>query len=182
MTWQALFRKFDEVWLGAKILAAQLIALTLALAAVLSLGIVAFDVGVEGLRWLQTGSWTSGKTIEDAFPVTSELVAGLAWLGVQHLGSWAISHSVLWFYASLAILCFVTCGIFLEMGDHLRSRRRYHYPTRGPDSHGDSLEGLQLSGERKSSAQDEELTTGPTEVPRTESSVSISAIASRRRL
>jgi choline-glycine betaine transporter len=62
-----LFRKLDELWLGTKILAAQWIALAFALAAVLAFGTIAFDVGVEGLRWLQTDSWTSSKTIAEAF-------------------------------------------------------------------------------------------------------------------
>src|SRR5687767_5442222 len=103
MSSHAFFHKIDQFWLRTKIVAAQLIAFAFALAAVAAFGIFAVEAGVQGLRWLETGSWASGKTIAESFPISFQLVASLKRLGIQGVDTWARSYSVLWLYASLAI-------------------------------------------------------------------------------
>jgi hypothetical protein len=177
-----LFRKLDELWLGIKILAAQWTALAFALAAVVAFGIVALDLGAEGLRWLRAGSWTNSKTIAEAFPVSAEIVAGLKWLGIRRAAVWAISHSVLWLYAALGVACFVICGIFLEIGDRLQARRRYRQLPHDPNPHTYNLDELRLSSERETAAtQDKGLTPEGDAPPAEKHRASVSAIARRHR-
>jgi hypothetical protein len=148
MSSHAFFHKIDQVWLGTKIVAAQLIAFAFALTAVCAFGVFAVEAGVQGLRWLETGSWASKKTIAEAFPISSQLVGSLKRLGIQGVDTWALSHSVVWLYASLAILAFLICGLFVEVADHLRARRQPYHPGPVQVAVMTDLEELGMNGDR----------------------------------
>ena len=86
------------------------------------MSLVAVQLGEEALNWLKTGIWGSANTIAEVWPATADYVAGIEWAGVQHICMWVIVPSVIWAYIAFGVICFVICGLFVEVHDSLEQR------------------------------------------------------------
>ena len=81
----------------------------LAWAALLGAGI---GLGAEAIHWLETGTWTVGKTLGEAWPALAEGVAAMKWTGPQRVALWVVAQSLNLVCAALALV-FSLLGILV---------------------------------------------------------------------
>jgi hypothetical protein len=117
-----LLRAIDKAWLWVKRLAAKCALLVFGLGAIFGFGVVAVELGLEGLDWLKTGNWQSAKPIAEAWPALADFAARIEWIGARRVGLWMTAQPVTWAYLAFGLTCFVIYGLFLEVRDRLDKR------------------------------------------------------------
>ena len=119
-------RKIDDMLLAVKRLAATCAIVIFGLSAILGFGIALVQFAAEVLSWTKTGTW-GAKTVADMWPFIAGCIAAIEWGSLQRIGLWVIAQSVVWAYLGLGVLCFVICGVFMEVYDSLEQRQRWRH-------------------------------------------------------